>query len=451
MEKDNKTPRNENSYPFTKSFLTPRSPNEHDEDIISSDSENERDKEEEKSISIEPDQLVNNELINSRTIINSVKTTLTENKGKISISQKEKIIEGMDELFDIIAHLVAEKNLIKGELKILRPLSKKITQNLNEFKQIMEENKSLVINMNAKNDEIKKDFLKEKMALMHKTATTPVAGYQQNNPPLNSYAAITAFGRSSHAVIISATDKTRSTSDIKAILRQDVKPSELKVGINSLIAAKDNKVIIKCQTSNDANKIRAAIPGLTNGNLVAYEGKRLRPNVILKGIEKETQDSEILDMILQQNDTIYEATGNDKEAIKIQRFTNNRKNDRLRNVILIVKKEVHSAMLKQERINIGFQRVRVEDSCPIMQCYKCMGYGHFAARCTESKDRCLHCAGEHKSSDCTKKEQKEEFRCWNCFKMAKGKIEAPKHRSNDRDCPYRTIMMLRTMERVDYG
>lgn len=152
MEKNNKTPKTKNVDPFTKSCLTPRSPNQHEEDLLSSDSENKRENEEEMSTNIEAFK-VNNALTTSRITINNIKTTITEGKGKIS--QKEKINNGLDQLFDIIAHLVAENNEMKGELKILRPLTKNFTENIAEVKNIMQEHKSLLINMTEKSEEFK--------------------------------------------------------------------------------------------------------------------------------------------------------------------------------------------------------------------------------------------------------------------------------------------------------
>jgi len=108
--------------------------------------------EEEKHAIIKPYK-INDALTTSRSVINNMKTILLEGKGKISINQKEKLNDGMEELFDIIAHLVAEKNEMKGELKILRPLTKIYTKNFDEIKQVMQENKSLFINMENKNDE----------------------------------------------------------------------------------------------------------------------------------------------------------------------------------------------------------------------------------------------------------------------------------------------------------
>jgi hypothetical protein len=259
-----------------------------------------------------------------------------------------------------------------------------------------------------------------------------------------TYAAAT--GGPSHSVIVSSTDKKQTSKDIREALRREVKPSSLKVGISALVGARDNKVIIKCPTRQDASKMRTAIPLMTKGVLTAHEGRRLKPAVILKGVEKDIKPEEVAEMILQQNDTIFEAAKNTE--IKVLRTSQNRNNN-LKNVIVSVSPDVRTAMLLQGRVCIGFQRVFVEDSCPLLQCFKCMGFGHTAARCVEKKDRCLHCAGEHKSLACTKKEIPAEHRCWNCHKMAKGRtVDA--HRANSKTCPFRNKMLQRTMERMDY-
>lgn len=171
MEKNNKTPKTKNVDPFTKSCLTPRSPKQHEEDILSSDSENKRENEEEMSTYIEAVK-VNNALTNSRITINNIKTIITEGKGKIS--QKEKINNGLDQLFDIIAHLVAENNEMKGELKILRPLTNSFTQNIVEVKNIIQEHKSLLMNMTEKNEEFKNNSILINMNNINKDIKTHI-------------------------------------------------------------------------------------------------------------------------------------------------------------------------------------------------------------------------------------------------------------------------------------
>src|ERR1019366_4696620 len=58
------------------------------------------------------------------------------------------------------------------------------------------------------------------------------------------------------------------------------------------------------------------------------------------------------------------------------------------------------------------------------QCMKCRKWGHYAADCSESKDTCGTCGGEHRTNACTENNRKH---CVSC--------NASTHTSWDRDCP----------------
>lgn len=68
----------------------------------------------------------NNALINSRIIIHSEKTILTESKGKYPRVTKKNNLRDISSI-QYIAHLVAENNEMKSELQILRRPTKKVT------------------------------------------------------------------------------------------------------------------------------------------------------------------------------------------------------------------------------------------------------------------------------------------------------------------------------------
>ena len=51
---------------------------------------------------------------------------------------------------------------------------------------------------------------------------------------------------------------------------------------------------------------------------------------------------------------------------------------------------------------------------PVTQCYKCQGFNHVAKDC-KSDQKCVRCAGAHKSTECPDKDKESlKLKCSNC-------------------------------------
>ena len=80
----------------------------------------------------------------------------------------------------------------------------------------------------------------------------------------------------------------------------------------------------------------------------------------------------------------------------------------IKNGLLICSVKVYPAKLKQEPT----------------QCMKCRKWGHFAGDCTQARDTCGTCGGEHRTNNCTVKDRRY---CVSC--------RSNTHASWDRNCP----------------
>lgn len=74
-------------------------------------------------------------------------------------------------------------------------------------------------------------------------------------------------------------------------------------------------------------------------------------------------------------------------------------------------------------LNVKVQWEKYKNSKRVTQCHRCQAYGHGSKNCY-TIERCMYCAANHSSKDCTQKEA--DLICVNC----KGK-----HKSNASDCP----------------
>ncbi|XP_050355205.1 uncharacterized protein LOC126776601 [Nymphalis io] len=59
------------------------------------------------------------------------------------------------------------------------------------------------------------------------------------------------------------------------------------------------------------------------------------------------------------------------------------------------------------KIYVGFGRCSVEDQPPLIQCAKCLGYGHTKQLCRAKGDTCSYCSGDHTGKDCPTKRKAE--------------------------------------------
>ncbi len=80
-------------------------------------------------------------------------------------------------------------------------------------------------------------------------------------------------------------------------------------------------------------------------------------------------------------------------------------------------------------IYFGRIRIRCESyrtTPPVTQCYKCQGFNHIAKDC-KKEQKCVRCAGSHKSTECPDKNKKSlKLKCSNCD---------GDHVASSRECP----------------
>ncbi|XP_063835567.1 uncharacterized protein LOC135084759 [Ostrinia nubilalis] len=104
--------------------------------------------------------------------------------------------------------------------------------------------------------------------------------------------------------------------------------------------------------------------------------------------------------------------------------------------LTVNKENLHTLLRATEAgtVHIDLQNIRVADQSPLVQCTRCLGYGHSKRFCTESADVCSHCGGAHVSTDCAEKLAGGAPSCRNC---QRAKAEQVQHNAFSSDCPVR--------------
>lgn len=187
-------------------------------------------------------------------------------------------------------------------------------------------------------------------------------------------------------------------------------------------------------------------------SLKAEESKRRRPQVILKGVCKETEVDDAVTLLFDQNPTLKDA-GSPSDALF--RFNRRNRKDSLFNMVFEVTPALRLKMLEIGRLNYEHQRLRVHDYSPFVQCYKCLQFGHVQSRCPTESSRCSHCASDaHNVSACPDAQNAEKLKCFNCREYnGKTHKKTPDAHSatSAKDCPRIKSMMERIASRIDFG
>ncbi|GBP53732.1 hypothetical protein EVAR_84215_1 [Eumeta japonica] len=84
--------------------------------------------------------------------------------------------------------------------------------------------------------------------------------------------------------------------------------------------------------------------------------------------------------------------------------------------VLELSPSVHKRFLEAGKLYIDLQKVAVYDQSPLVQCAKCLGFGHTKAVCGEKTATCSYCADKtHEWEKCPRRKQNEEPKCKNCW------------------------------------
>ena len=180
--------------------------------------------------------------------------------------------------------------------------------------------------------------------------------------------------------------------------------------------------------------------------LRAEPARRLRPLVVIKGISKDVSEEDVVPLVRQQNPSVQCSD----EDVRVRFVRKNRKDD-LFNCVLEVSPDVRVRLLELGRVSIDHQRVHVSDFSSLVQCYKCLGFGHTRPKCTSDVQRCSHCASAgHDFASCPDKEDASKTKCHNCSASGR-KTDVQHSATSAKLCGTIKRMEKRLASRTDYG
>ncbi|GFY64361.1 uncharacterized protein TNIN_329621 [Trichonephila inaurata madagascariensis] len=238
-----------------------------------------------------------------------------------------------------------------------------------------------------------------------------------------------------------------SSEDVKKIIKAKINPEESKLGVCDLKNIRGNKLLVKCFSENDRDRLLTEIQE-KSPELKASLPKRRNPAIIVKNVPNEVNNEDLLQVISEQNPEIVV----DDESIRQCRARFTLKTfQHTRHVVIETHPTVRKSIFRQTRLKIIWGVCDVDDFLIINRCFNCLGYNHRADECNNTL-ACFHSSGEHKRQDCS---NRNAVACTNCIRFnhntknihKKGNVN---HKPFSKCCPCHIFMKKNTHSRINY-
>lgn len=201
-----------------------------------------------------------------------------------------------------------------------------------------------------------------------------------------------------------------SSAMCNAVL-SSIRPGESGIRIDRLVKGKNKSVRIVA-ARDDLSKLK---PMLDEIGMDVKHIDRLNPRLVIRDIPADIDKQHFLRDLVKQN---LEST-NEGDVKLVYWFPI--KNRRNTSAIIEVSSEIRNRLMSQARVYLGWSSCRVADHVRVLQCYKCLNFGHIAKNCRAASDICGHCCGGHESRVCPNKNGVRK--CHNCVNAGMSSVD----------------------------
>ena len=229
-------------------------------------------------------------------------------------------------------------------------------------------------------------------------------------------AAIPKQPHPNHTLIISSKIKTETSENVITKIRDalDLRKSGAKV--DRVRKARDQKVVLRCPSKEDMNSIKSQVQ--MHKDLTVKEPASLDPLVCVRGVLSCFTNDEIVEHTRSQNQHLLHNLSEAEMRMRV-RYRKRARNPHECHPVLELSPPVWKRFTEAGKIYVGFGRCTVEDQSPLVQCAKCLGFGHTKTHCKAVKDTCSYCGGEHTGKDCPLRLKLDPPRCVNCTRAGR--------------------------------
>ena len=243
---------------------------------------------------------------------------------------------------------------------------------------------------------------------------------------------------------ITITNKDNQTAETtKGLLKSNINPTEIKVGVNSMRTLKDGRVLIVTRSKEEAETLTRNIRDKCGEKLEAKVHKPRDPRLKILNIPEEITVENIEETLLAQNPDL----GLKKGEIN-PKFTYTTKRH-VRNLVIEVSSQTRRKLMNN-KAKLGWLVCNIEDYLVATRCFKCSRFSHRSRDC-KGIETCPLCAGNHTLKEC--KSQPTEYKCINCHSYNLHNKNAhikTNHASLDRNCPSLLAVLEKYRQNTDY-
>ncbi|XP_023216364.1 uncharacterized protein LOC111618966 [Centruroides sculpturatus] len=280
----------------------------------------------------------------------------------------------------------------------------------------------------------------------HDIHTTKTYSEVLKSDRLNNGKQTKLLNKQMEVFLLYSTDEKITSYDLRQILYDRVKPTQLGIGIDKIRNIGGGGVAVEIGNKEEADRFEQFIVKEVS-NIIIKKPKKKLPHLVIYSVPSEITREELSRCIYNQNDRIGEIYSEvefiDNFRVK---FRMGKRGKYYNNWVIQATPKLRLHLLKIEKISVQWSKCRISDFYPVLQCFRCCRFGHSSTSCSQEASTCSHCAGQHNFKDCTNKNKPAV--CCNC------KHDNPSncgHNARDSICKVYNKIKNNIIQRTDYG
>lgn len=200
----------------------------------------------------------------------------------------------------------------------------------------------------------------------------------------------------------------QESSKTNEVIKKNLKPAEMEVGITQMRNVRDGGVLIKCKTKEEIEKVKKAAEKKLGKNYRINMPEQKNPCIKVLDLEDKLNEEDLLKTIRKQN--AYLRHDNMKLKVVVIKKMKTRYM-----AIIECNPMAFAAIMEEGSLSIGWSpSCRVFEYVRVFRCFQCGGFNHKAEECKTKL--CLICGdSEHSKDSCTS----ESVKCNNCSEANK--------------------------------